>query len=50
MIIAVPLFAVLYDLVKKLVIRGLKKTNQMELWQEYRAKYPEEDAESDKKA
>lgn len=43
MIIAVPLFAVLYDLVKKLVIRGLKKTNQMELWQEYRAQYPDDD-------
>ena len=43
MIIAVPLFAVLYDLVKKLVIRGLKKKKQMELWQEYRANYPDDD-------
>ena len=43
MIIAVPLFAVLYDLVKKLVLRGLNKKNQMELWQEYRASYPDDD-------
>lgn len=43
MIIAVPLFAVLYDLVKKLVIRGLKKKKQMELWQEYRVNYPDDD-------
>ena len=42
MIIAVPLFAVIYDTVRKLVIRGLKKKQQQELWQEYRAKYPEE--------
>ena len=43
MIIAVPLFAVLYDLVKKLVVRGLKKKGQTELWQEYRANYPDDD-------
>jgi len=43
MIIAVPLFAVLYDLVKKLVLRGLKKKDQMELWQQYRAQYPDDD-------
>ena len=43
MIIAVPLFAVLYDLVKKLVVRGLKKKDQMELWQEYRVNYPDDD-------
>ena len=42
MIIAVPLFAVLYDLVKKLVLRGLKKKDQMELWHAYRAQYPED--------
>ena len=50
MIIAVPLFAVIYDTVRKLVIRGLKKKEQQELWQEYRAKYPEDDSGSDKKA
>ena len=42
-IVAVPLFAVLYDLVKKLVVRGLKKKDQMELWQEYRVNYPDDD-------
>lgn len=43
MIIAVPLFAVLYDLAKKFVLRGLKKKGQMELWQQYRAQYPDDD-------
>jgi len=43
MIIAVPLFAVLYDLVRKLVVRGLKNKNQEELWHEYRAQYPDDD-------
>ena len=43
MIIAVPLFAVLYDLAKKFVLRGLKKKDQMELWQQYRAQYPDDD-------
>ena len=49
MIIAVPLFAVIYDTVRKLVIRGLKKKQQQELWQEYRAKYPEEESETQTK-
>ncbi len=43
MIIAVPLFAVLYDLARKFVIRGLKKKDQSHLWQEYRAQYPDDD-------
>ncbi|MGM9589630.1 MAG: AI-2E family transporter [Faecousia sp.] len=42
MVIAVPLFAVFYDLVKKLVRRGLSKKNQIELWQKYKADYPDE--------
>ncbi len=46
MIIAVPLFAVLYDLAKKFVIRGLKKKEQVHLWQEYRTQYPGEDPAS----
>ena len=49
MIIAVPLFAVIYDTVRKLVIRGLKKKEQQELWQEYRAKYPEDEPGSETK-
>ena len=50
MIIAVPLFAVIYDTVRKLVIRGLKKKEQQELWQEYRAKYPEDEPGSETKS
>ncbi len=42
MIVAVPLFAVIYDLVKKLVRRGLTNKNQIELWQQYKADYPDE--------
>lgn len=42
MIIAVPLFAVIYDTIKKLVRRGLTKKNQNELWDQYKADYPDE--------
>lgn len=43
MIIAVPFFAVIYDTIKKLVRRGLSRKNQIELWQQYKADYPDED-------
>lgn len=43
MIIAVPLFAVIYDTIKKLVRRGLNKKGQIELWQQYKADYPDEE-------
>lgn len=43
MVVCVPVFAVFYDLVKKLVIRGLRKKGHMELWQQYRADYPSDD-------
>ena len=39
MIIGVPLFAVIYDLIKKLVRRGLKKNNQMEILEDYNQEY-----------
>ena len=35
MVIAVPLVAVIYDLIKKLVYRGLRKNNCMEVWDSY---------------
>ena len=41
MVIAVPLFAVIYDTIRRLVIRGLKKNGHVELWEEYRSAYPE---------
>ena len=43
MIIAVPLFAVIYDVIKKFVRRGLARKDQIELWQQYKADYPDEE-------
>ena len=43
MIIAVPLFAVIYDTIKKLVRRGLFKKDQLEVWEQYKADYPDEE-------
>ena len=43
MIICVPLFAVIYDTVRRLVIRGLRKKDHMELWEEYRSAFPDTD-------
>lgn len=42
MVICVPLFAVIYDTVKKLVRRGLTKKGQIEVWEQYKADYPDE--------
>lgn len=44
MIVGVPLFAVIYDLVRKYVKAGLRKKGKMELWEQYIADYPNEDA------
>ena len=46
MIIAVPLFAVIYDTVKRLVRRGLYNKEQQEIWQKYKADYPDEEPKS----
>lgn len=43
MVVCVPVFAVFYDLVKKLVKRGLMKKDKMELWEQYIADYPNND-------
>lgn len=43
MIIAVPLFAVIYDTAKRLVRRGLIKKGQVEVWEQYKADYPDEE-------
>lgn len=40
MVICVPVFAVFYDLVKRLVRRGLRKKQRFELWEKYHANYP----------
>lgn len=46
MIICVPLFAVIYDTVRRLVRRGLRRRNHKELWDEYRAQFPDSGADS----
>ena len=43
MIICVPMFAVIYDTVKKLVRRGLHSKGQTDLWDHYKADYPDEE-------
>lgn len=43
MVVAVPLFAVFYDTVKKLVRRGLFKKEKLELWEQYKEDYPDEE-------
>ena len=43
MVVGVPLFAVIYDTVKRLVRRGLYKHEQEEVWQQYKADYPDEE-------
>lgn len=40
MAVCVPVFAVFYDLVKKLVRRGLNQKGKIELWEQYIADYP----------
>ena len=43
MVICVPMFAVIYDVVKKLVRRGLNNKGQIQLWDQYKADYPDEE-------
>ncbi len=50
MVVGVPLFAVIYDLVRKLVKLGLKKKDKMELWEQYAAQYPNEDLKQEQSA
>lgn len=42
MLICVPAFAVFYNTVKKLVRRGLYRKGQIEIWEKYKADYPDE--------
>ena len=43
MVVAVPLFAVIYNTIKRLVKRGLVKKEQTEIWDQYKADYPDEE-------
>lgn len=49
MIIAVPLFAVIYDTMRKLVHRGLLKNGQKQVWDQYKADYPDEEPKPPRK-
>ena len=42
MVICVPMFAVIYDVGKKLVRRGLDQKGQFHIWDQYKADYPDE--------
>ena len=42
MVVGVPIVAVIYDLVKKLIHRGLKHNDSIELWDEYQHVYADE--------
>ena len=48
MVICVPMFAVIYDTIRRLVLRGLRKNGHMELWEAYRSAYPEPEEEKKK--
>ncbi len=41
MVVGIPLFAVIYDIVRRLVDWGLRRRGQDRLFEEYRARYPE---------
>lgn len=41
MVIAVPLFGVIYDIIRKLISRGLRKNNQEEMMEEYKQNFHE---------
>lgn len=42
MVVGVPLFAVIYDLVRKFVRNGLRNKGKQEIWEQYTADYPNE--------
>lgn len=45
MVVGVPIFAVGYDVIKRIVHKGLKKKEKLELWEQYRAEFPSGDEE-----
>lgn len=49
MVVCVPAFAVLFDILEKLVRRGLSRKDQIELWEKYKADFPEEVPKGQKK-
>ena len=43
MLICVPFFAVIYDLLKKLVYKGLARNGQLAVWEDYKHDFPDEE-------
>lgn len=46
MVIGIPVFAVVYNLVKRMVYHGLRKRGKLELWEQYRGDFPAEEPEN----
>lgn len=42
MVVCVPLFAVIYNIIKRLVCRGLEKKGLREMWDQYKEDYPDD--------
>lgn len=40
MIIGVPVFAVIYDLIRQLIIRGLELRSKSKMFDDYQQEYP----------
>lgn len=45
MVVGIPVFAVFYDIIKRIVHKGLKHKHKLELWEQYRAEFPSGDEE-----
>ena len=43
MLIGVPVFAVIYDLIRQLIVRGLELRNKSKMFDEYELEYPRKD-------
>ena len=50
MVIAVPLFGVIYDIVRKLTARGLERNQREDILQEYNVEFHEKKEETKKKS
>jgi ESS family glutamate:Na+ symporter len=49
MVVCVPFFAVLYDVARKLIYRGLERNCQLDLWTDYKETFGEREAPPPKK-
>ena len=47
MLIGVPVFAVIYDLIRQLIVRGLELRNKSKMFEEYELEYPRKDLQTE---